>query len=117
MQADLVQRIDDKMAIRICSAIRSSLRPDGKLYLHTPNLDFFLERAKDIGVLKQFSEHIAVRNGEGTIDVLIESDFSADQIKVETIAHYGILKVLHPLGKLPVVGKYFQSRLGIEASV
>ncbi len=117
MQADLVQRIDDKVAIKICSAIRSSLRPDGKLYLHTPNLDFFMERAKDIGVLKQFLENVTVHYGEGTIDVLIESDFNAGQIKVETIAHYSILKVLHPLGKLPVVGKYFQSRLGIEASV
>lgn len=76
-----------------------------------------MERTKDIGVLKQFPEHIAARNGEGTKDMLIESGFDAAKIKVETIAHYNILKVFHPLGKLPVVGKYFQARLWIEASV
>lgn len=76
-----------------------------------------MERAKDIGVLKQFPEHIAMRNGDDTKKIPIESGFDANKIKVETIAHYNILKVFHPLGKLPVVGKYFQARLWIEASV
>lgn len=114
---DFSEHIDDAMAISIYSAIRSSLRPGGKLYLHTPNLDFFMERAKDIGLLQQFPEHIAVRNGEDTKNVLIEAGFDAAKIKVETIAHYNILKVLHPFGNLPVIGKYFQARLWIEASV
>ena len=113
---DFSEHIDDALAVRIYAAIRSSLRPGGKLYLHTPNLDFFMERAKDVGLLKQFPEHIAVRNGNGTRDILIQSGFDGSKIKTETIAHYNILKVLHPLGKLPFVGKYFQARLWIEAS-
>ncbi len=114
---DFSEHIDDTLAVSIYTAIRTSLRPGGKLYLHTPNLDFFVERAKDIGVLKQFPEHIAVRNGKDTKDILIQSGFDASKIKIETIAHYNILKVLHPLGKLPLIGKYFQARLWIEAAV
>ncbi|VAV90247.1 hypothetical protein MNBD_ALPHA04-709 [hydrothermal vent metagenome] len=114
---DFSEHIEDDLAVSIYSAIRSSLRPGGKLYLHTPNLDFFMERAKDIGVLKQFPEHIAVRNGAGTRDMLVQSGFDAEKVKVDTIAHYNILKAFHPLGKLPIIGKYFQARLWIEASV
>lgn len=114
---DFSEHIDDTLAVSIYSAIRSSLRQGGKLYLHTPNLDFFMERAKYMGLLKQFPEHIAVRNGEGTKDILIQAGFNESKIKVEIIAHYNILKVLHPLGKLPLIGKYFQARLWIEASV
>lgn len=114
---DFSEHIDDTLAVSIYSAIRSSLRPGGKLYLHTPNLDFFMERAKDMGLLKQFPEHIAVRNGKGTRDMLIESGFDGSKIKIEAIAHYNILKVLHPLSKIPLIDKYFQARLWIEASV
>ncbi len=114
---DFSEHIDDTQAISIYTAIRTSLRPGGKLYLHTPNLDFFIERAKDIGVLQQFPEHIAVRNGTGTKNLLIQAGFDARNIKTQTIAHYNILKVLHPLGKLPLIGKYFQARLWIEVAV
>ncbi len=113
---DFSEHIDDTVAVRIYTAIRTSLRPGGKLYLHTPNLDFFMERAKEKGMLKQFPEHVAVRNGKDTKDILIRSGFDASKIKVDTIAHYNILKVLHPLGKIPLIGKYFQARLWIEAS-
>ena len=114
---DFSEHVDDALAVSIYTAIRTTLRSGGKLYLHTPNLEFIMERAKEIGVLKQFPEHIAVRNGEGVRDILIQSGFAADKIKVETIAHYNILKVLNPLGKLPLIGKYFQARLWIEAGV
>lgn len=117
MQADLTEHIDNAMAISIYSAMRSALRLGGKFNLHMPSLDLFMERAKDIGLLKQFPEHIAVSNGEGTTGVLIKAGFDVNKIKVETIAHYNILKIVHPLGKLPLVGKYFQARLWIEASV
>ncbi|NCN84857.1 MAG: class I SAM-dependent methyltransferase [Sphingomonadales bacterium] len=114
---DFSEHIDDALAVSIYSAIRSSLRPGGKLYLHTPNLDFFMERAKDMGVLRQFPEHIAVRNGNAIKDILIHSGFDASKIEVDTIAHYNILKVLHPFSRLPLVGKYFEARLWIKASV
>jgi len=113
---DFSEHIDDDLAVKIYSAIRSSLHSGGKLYLHTPNLDFFMERAKDIGILKQFPEHIAVRNGQQTAEILVQAGFDRSKIRIEHIPHYNILKTLHPLGKLPLIGKYFQARLWIEVT-
>lgn len=112
---DFSEHIDDASFIAIYSAIRSSLRLGGRLYLHTPNLNFFLERLKDNGVLKQFPEHIAVRNGEATVALLRQAGFRAEDIRVRHIAHYNVLKLLHPLHRLPLIGKYFAARLWIEA--
>lgn len=112
---DFSEHIDDALALQIYSAIRSSLKQGGKLYVHTPNLDFFMERAKDGGVIAQFPEHIAVRNGSQMMDILVRSGFERSGIKLRHIAHYNILKFLHPLSYLPLVGKYFQARLWIEA--
>lgn len=112
---DFSEHVDDPSALRIYSAIRQSLKRGGKLYLHTPNLDFFLERAKDSGVLRQFPEHIAVRSAEGMVDLLVRAGFAREAIKVRYIAHYNILKLVHPLSYLPGIGKYFRARLWVEA--
>lgn len=112
---DFSEHVRDEDLIPIYAAIRSSLAEGGTLYLHTPNLDFFLERAKDVGILRQFDEHIAVRNGEGMVDLLVKSGFDRDKISLAHIPHYNILKHLHPLGRLPLIGKWFQARLWIVA--
>jgi SAM-dependent methyltransferase len=112
---DFSEHIDDATAIAVYGAIRTSLRPGGALYLHTPNRDFFVERAKEIGIIPQFPEHIAVRNASEMVAVLKRAGFSEDKLRVRHIAHYNILAWLHPLGKLPVIGKFFQARLWIEA--
>ncbi|MDD3798471.1 MAG: class I SAM-dependent methyltransferase [Novosphingobium sp.] len=112
---DFSEHIDNTLAIEIYSSIRTSIRPGGKLYLHTPNLDFIVERAKQVGIIPQFPEHIAVRNGPQTAHLLEEAGFARDAIKVEVIPHYNFLKFLHPLSNLPVIGKYLGARLWIEA--
>lgn len=112
---DFSEHVTGEEAIPIYSAIRTSLKPGGKLYLHTPNLDFFIERLKHRGILRQFPEHIAVRNGRGTAELLIRAGFPADGIKLRYVPHYNILKLLHPLSLIPGIGKYFRARVWIEA--
>lgn len=113
---DFSEHVDDDSAVAIYQSIRGSLRPGGRLYLHTLNLDFFMERAKQWGIVPQFPEHIAVRDGRSTANLLIAAGFDPDGIRVETIRHYNILKLLHPLSNLPVVGKYFAARLWVVAA-
>lgn len=112
---DFSEHIDDDTAVSIYSAIRRSLRPGGKLYLHTPNFDFFMERAKDIGLLKQFPEHIAVRNGMQTASFLVQAGFDPANIDINYIPHYNMLKYIDFLSRIPFVGKYFRARLWVEA--
>lgn len=101
---DFSEHIDDPTFIEIYSAIRSSMKFGARMYIHTPNLEFIVERLKDIGLLKQFPEHIGVRN-EGTYRVLLkESGFQNSDIKITTIPHYNVLKFLHPFSKLPIFG-------------
>jgi 2-polyprenyl-6-hydroxyphenyl methylase/3-demethylubiquinone-9 3-methyltransferase len=114
---DFSEHVADDQAVAIYAAIRQALAPGGTLYLHTPNGDFLLERAKDRGILPQFPEHIAVRNGAATIDLLVRAGFAREGIRLTTIAHYNVLKWLHPLSRLPLIGKWFAARLWIEVQV
>jgi 2-polyprenyl-3-methyl-5-hydroxy-6-metoxy-1,4-benzoquinol methylase len=113
---DFSEHVSDEEAIGIYTAIRQSLKPGGKLFLHTPNLDFFVELMKDRGILRQFPEHIAVRNATQTLAMLEKAGFAADVAKVRHIAHYNVLKHLHALRHAPIVGKYFRARILIEAT-
>lgn len=112
---DFSEHVDDALALEIYAAIRGSLRPGGRLYLHTPNLDFFLERAKAVGVIPQFPEHIAVRNGRQTADLLAKAGFTREMITSQVIPHYNVLRWIHPLAKLPLAGPLFSARLWLEA--
>lgn len=113
---DFSEHIDDALSIDIYAAIRQALRLGGRLYLHTPNLNFFLERAKQFGIIPQFPEHIAVRNAPQMVSILERAGFNPASIKVQFIPHYNILKFLHPLSWLPFIGRLFAARLWIEAS-
>lgn len=112
---DFSEHVEDDEAVPIYSAIRSSLKAGGKLWLHTPNLDFFIERLKERGIMRQFPEHVAVRNGHQTKDMLVRAGFERDRIKLRYIPHYNILKLLHPLNILPGIGRLFRARIWIEA--
>lgn len=114
---DFAEHIDDVLAIEIYTSIRKSLRPGGRLFLHTPNLEFFMERARQLRVLPPFPEHIAVRNAQQTTEILVKSGFVRDDISVRVVPHYNILRYVHPLSKLPLVGGLFSARLWVEARV
>ena len=111
---DLSEHIYDDEWKNILKSIHDCLKPGGTLYLHTPNADFLVERmkARDF-ILKQFPEHIAVRNARQNLALLREAGFS--RLRAHPIAHYNSLRFMHPLSWLPKVGPLFQARLFIEA--
>jgi len=111
---DISEHVYDDEWLSILVAIRRMLLPGGRLYLHTPNLDFFIELLKDRNfLLKQFPEHIAVRTMKHNIRLLEESGLEIKQARL--LPHYNFLSVLHPLSKLPIIGDVFAARIFIEA--
>jgi SAM-dependent methyltransferase len=114
---DFSEHVKDGLAVEIYSAIRQSLCSGGRLYLHTPNLEFFMERARQVGILPAFPEHVAVRSGTQMVRLLVQAGFVRDSISIQIIPHYNVLKWLHPLSKIPLVGGFFSARLWLEAKV
>lgn len=109
---DFSEHIYDDEFVRIFRAIHVSLKAGGQLYIHTPNADYFLERLKSAGVLKNDPTHIGVRDGTDTARLLTESGFGAPRI--EYLSHYAKpLERLHFLSAVPGVGYLFQARLFI----
>ena len=91
-------------------AIHSSLKANGTLFVHTPNLDYIVEQLKQKGILPQVHGHVAVRNASQYRSMLRAAGFS--QIECQFIPHYlqpG--RTLHFLSCLPFVGRYCQARL------
>jgi 2-polyprenyl-6-hydroxyphenyl methylase / 3-demethylubiquinone-9 3-methyltransferase len=113
---DFSEHVYDDEWSQILRSMRSSLKPKGKLYLHTPNAEFFLERMKARGFLvKQFPEHVAVRTPEQNANLLQEAGFQVTRIRF--IAHYNaFLRIVHPLSFVPVIGKFFKARILVEAT-
>ncbi|MDQ3190061.1 MAG: methyltransferase domain-containing protein [Bacteroidota bacterium] len=111
---DFSEHIYDAEFISIYSAIYTALKKDGQLYLHTPNGDFIVEILKDLGIMEQFPEHIAVRNSQDYIKLLTGIGFR--NMEVKFIPHYNILKYLHFFSLLPFIGKFFKARILISCS-
>ncbi len=112
---DFSEHVYDKEWSQILISIKKSLKQNGKLYLHTPNAEFFLEKMKSKNIIfKQFPEHIAVRTPEKNASILREAGFNVEHIWL--IPHYNILKLVHPISYFPVVGKFFKARILIEAT-
>ena len=59
---DLAEHVYNPSWLAILGAIRSSLKPGGRLYLHTPNARFIIEILKARGVLRQHPGHVGVRD-------------------------------------------------------
>jgi hypothetical protein len=64
--------------------------------------------------MKQFPEHIAVRTGKQNAALLRECGY--EDINIEPLAHYNVLKHLHPLRRLPLIGTMLEARLWITAT-
>ncbi len=111
---DISEHVPDAEWAGIVDAARLALKPGGKVYLHTPNLDFVLERLKHHGLMRQFPEHVAVRDARRNLGFFERAGYSA--ARCTTLPHYNILRWLHPLSGLPVVGKYLTARLWIVAT-
>lgn len=111
---DFSEHVYDQEWVDILRSIHRALKLKGKLYLHTPNAQFFLEIMKSHNfIVRQFEEHIAVRNSEENIRLLQKAGFL--KIDVKLISTYTILKHLHILSFLPLIGKYFKGRIFMVA--
>jgi len=111
---DISDHIYDGEWIHILRSIRERLKDKGKIYIHTPNSDFLVEKLKKNNILlKQFPEHIAVRSAAENTLLLEKAGFQ--NVKLTYLAHYNILRILHPLCYLPLIGKFFRARLFISA--
>lgn len=83
---DFSEHIYDDEFIEIYQAIRESMKRNALLIIHTPNKDFFLEKLKYIGVIKQTSGHIEVRNMKEYKRLLRKCGYK--EIKVKYLPHY-----------------------------
>lgn len=111
---DFSEHVYDKDWIEILRAIRDTLKPNGILYLHTPNGNYFIEILKNRGILTQFPEHVAVRSPEHNLRLLDEAGFQ--NISIKLLAHYEWRqKPFALLGLFPGLGKYFKARIFIKA--
>jgi 2-polyprenyl-6-hydroxyphenyl methylase/3-demethylubiquinone-9 3-methyltransferase len=107
---DFVEHIYDDQLRRIGPAIRDVLKADGVFYLHTPNGEYFMERFRDWGVLRQIEGHVGVRNAIRYERLLADCGFS--DVRVQYLPHYlRVAGALNGLGALPAIGQHFRARL------
>lgn len=110
---DFSEHIYDEDFVSIFGGAYESLKPGGRLYIYTPNLTFFWEWMKDVGLAKQFPQHIAVRDARQNLALLERCGFSSDRIQVRYLPHFNVFRHLHWLSHVPLVGRYFQAKLFI----
>lgn len=111
---DFSEHIYDNQFLEIYKSIFDTIKTGGKLFLHTPNGEYFIEILKDKGIMKQFPEHVAVRNYKQYVELL--SKIGVANIEVRYLPHYTWIKYLHILSFMPLIGKYFKARLLITVT-
>lgn len=111
---DISEHVPDAEWASIVAAMKRALKPGGQVIVHTPNLDFVIERMKEHAILlSQFPEHVAVRTASQNTAFFNSCGFST--VRVIHISHYNVLRVLHPLRLIPGIGKFFVARLLLVA--
>lgn len=111
---DFSEHVYDEDFARIFSGAYKILKPGGHLYIYTPNKDFFWEWMKDVGLAKQFPQHIGVRNAAEYLPLLERCGFKRENVEIDYLPHFNILKVLHPLSQVPLIGRFFRAKLFIR---
>lgn len=112
---DLSEHIYDEEWQEIVSSMHFVLKPGGKTYVHTPNRDFFVEIMKERNIiLRQMPEHIAVRNAEQNVSFFERSKFA--NISVRYLPHHNVLRHVHFLCHLPLMGRYCRARILLTAT-
>jgi len=111
---DISEHVDDYEWQAIVKGMFRCLKPGGSAYLHTPNREFVIEKMKAVNfILKQFPQHVAVRDGEDNARFFFEAGFLP--VSVTYLPHYNVLRLFHPLSRLPIVGPLFQARIFLHA--
>lgn len=111
---DFSEHVYDDDWVEILGGIRRSLKINSSLYIHTPNALFIVEQMKKHSfILKQFKEHVAVRSPEENLMLLKKAGFKI--VRILLLPHYNAFRFLHFLSYVPVIGKFFEARIFIEA--
>lgn len=111
---DFSEHVFDEEWIGLLTSIKKTLKPQGVLYLHTPNGEYFIEILKNMGVFKQIPQHVAVRSPAHNLKLLSEAGF--ENVKIIYLPHYEWRqKPFELLSYIPLVGRYFKARLFIRA--
>lgn len=111
---DFSEHVPDAEWLELLVYMRMTLAPGGRLYLHTPNAEFAVERLKARNLLfRQFTDHVAVRTLSANTALLTHAGFRI--ARAEYLPHYNVLRFIHPLSMLPLVGPLFRARIFIEA--
>jgi 2-polyprenyl-6-hydroxyphenyl methylase/3-demethylubiquinone-9 3-methyltransferase len=109
---DFSEHVYDDEFLRIGRGIYGALKPGAVLYLHTPNGEYFMERLRERGVLRQIEGHVGVRDVTRLTALLTECGFG--NVRIHFLAHYlRTAAALHLLGRMPLVGRHFRARLFI----
>jgi 2-polyprenyl-3-methyl-5-hydroxy-6-metoxy-1,4-benzoquinol methylase len=112
---DVTEHIDDDIMLEILEASRQLLKRDGQLVIHTPNLDYWLERLKSKNIVPQLEGHIAVRNQTQYARLLEIAGF--EFVRHKNLPHYRqpLRLVDSVLLHIPFIGRLFASRLFVVA--
>jgi 2-polyprenyl-6-hydroxyphenyl methylase / 3-demethylubiquinone-9 3-methyltransferase len=110
---DFSEHVYDEDFLSIFRGACDILKPGGHLYIYTPNRTFFWEWMKEVGLAKQFPQHVAVRNAAQYRGLLVDCGFDAGNIDVRYLSHFNVFRFLHPLRHLPLIGKWFEAKLFI----
>ena len=113
---DVTEHIDDNVMLEVLESSRRLLNLDGRLVIHTPNLDYWLEQLKNKNVVPQLEGHIAVRNFTQYASLLEQSGFAVERHL--SLPHYRqpLRFVDAILLHVPLVSRLFASRLFVVAS-
>jgi 2-polyprenyl-3-methyl-5-hydroxy-6-metoxy-1,4-benzoquinol methylase len=112
---DVTEHIDDDVMLEVFGASRQLLRSDGQLVIHTPNLDYWLERLKSKNIVPQLEGHIAVRNQSQYARLLDKAGFEV--VRHKNLPHYRQpLRLIDSIFlHIPLLGSLFSSRLFVVA--
>lgn len=113
---DFSEHVFDDEWVKILTSIKKTLKPEGVLYMHTPNGEYFIEILKNKGILKQFPQHVAVRGAPHNLKLLNKAGFN--YVEINYLPHYEWRQKLFAiLAYVPLVGRYFNARLFIRAKL
>lgn len=113
VSVDVAGYLDDAEFVRIHRAIRGCLRPNGRLCVYMANGAYFLERLKRKKLAPaNAAPYLTVRRSTEYVNLLRSAGFG--DVRVSFTPHYNVLRFLHPLAALPVVGRAFEAKVLLE---
>jgi len=102
---DFSEHVDDDVWAGILAGVTIALKPEGSLYIHTPNREYIIEVLQHVGILKQFPEHIAVRDAVQNSRLLQDAGFQL--VSCKFLSHYEPRqKPLALLSYVPFLGRF-----------